>query len=103
MVEQIDPESTSSDGGPKNLADQLQVALAERDQFKENWARVMADLDNFRKRIYREMDDERKYQSVPALKSLSSLRSVILTGRQDGRRADVFPGRPRRPPCDRRT
>jgi molecular chaperone GrpE len=86
MVEQIDPESKSSDGGPSSLADQLQVALAERDQFKENWARVMADLDNFRKRIYREMDDERKYQSVPALKSLLPIfdgldRAVVAASR----------------------
>ncbi len=53
-----------------SLTDQLQAALAERDQYKEKWARALADLDNFRKRVYREMDDERKYQSVPLLKSL---------------------------------
>lgn len=53
-----------------SLKDQLQAAIAERDQYKEKWARSMADLDNFRKRMYREMDDERKYQSVPLLKSL---------------------------------
>ena len=52
------------------LAEQLQAALAERDQYKDKWARSMADLDNFRKRVYREMDDERKYQALPALKSL---------------------------------
>jgi molecular chaperone GrpE len=52
------------------LAEQLQAALAERDQYKEKFARAMADLENFRKRVYREMDDERKYQSVPLLKSL---------------------------------
>jgi molecular chaperone GrpE len=52
------------------LAEQLQAALTERDQFKDKLARAMADLDNFRKRVYREMDDERKYQSLPLLKSL---------------------------------
>ena len=52
------------------LADQLQVALSERDLYKDKLARSMADMDNFRKRIYREIDDDRKYQSVPLLKSL---------------------------------
>jgi molecular chaperone GrpE len=52
------------------LPEQLQAALAERDEYKDNWARSKADLDNFRKRVYREMDDERKYQSLPLLKSL---------------------------------
>ena len=52
------------------LPEQLQAALAERDEYKYNWARSKADLDNFRKRVYREMDDERKYQSLPLLKSL---------------------------------
>ena len=56
--------------GSPTLSEQLQSALAERDQYKEKWARALADLDNFRKRIYREMDDERKYQSAPMLKSM---------------------------------
>lgn len=64
-------ETTANPAGDApTLAEQLQAALAERDQYKDKWARAMADLDNFRKRIYREMDDERKYQSVPLLKSL---------------------------------
>ena len=53
-----------------SLKDQLEATSAERDQLKDRWARSVADLDNFRKRIYREMDDERKYQCVPLLKAL---------------------------------
>ena len=60
----------SAESANPTLSEQLQAALAERDQFKEKWARALADLDNFRKRIYREMDDERKFQSVPMLKAL---------------------------------
>lgn len=64
----VDPKSTDADS--RTLAEQLNAAIAERDQFKDKLARSMADLDNFRKRMYREMDDERKYQSLPLLKSL---------------------------------
>jgi len=64
-----DPQSADKDDSP-TLAEQLQAALLERDQYKDKLARAMADLDNFRKRVYREMDDERKYQSLPLLKSL---------------------------------
>ena len=63
-------EQSSAGTGGATLLEQLQAALAERDQYKEKWARSMADLDNFRKRVYREMDDERKYQALPLLKSL---------------------------------
>ena len=65
----LDTKSTGGKDTP-TLAEQLQAAISERDQFKDKWARAMADLDNFRKRIYREMDDERKYQSAPMLKSM---------------------------------
>ena len=65
----VQPE-TAPDEAPMTLAEQLKVAITERDQFKDKLARSLADLDNFRKRVYREMDDERKYQSLPLLKSL---------------------------------
>jgi molecular chaperone GrpE len=66
-----DAESKADAGAvAPTLAEQLKTAISERDQFKDKWARAMADLDNFRKRIYREMEDERKYQSVPVLKSM---------------------------------
>lgn len=70
MTEQADTKDDSSSAEKPTLAEQLQAALVERDQYKDKCARAMADMDNFRKRIYREMDDERKYQSVPLLKSL---------------------------------
>ena len=72
MAEQTDQTNAESKPttGSTTLSEQLQAALAERDQYKDKWARALADLDNFRKRVYREMDDERKYQSVPMLKTL---------------------------------
>jgi len=52
------------------LQEQLQAALAERDQFKEKWTRALADLDNYRRRIQREMEEDRKYAAMPLLKTL---------------------------------
>lgn len=63
-----EPNPAAAEGA--TMSEQLQAALSERDQFKDKWARAMADLDNFRKRVYREMDEERKYQSAPLLKAL---------------------------------
>jgi molecular chaperone GrpE len=55
---------------PPTLQEQLQAALAERDQFKEKWTRALADHDNYRRRIQREMEEDRKYAALPLLKSL---------------------------------
>ena len=52
------------------LEEQLNAALLERDQFKEKWARALADLDNYRRRVQREMEEDRKYAAMPMLKSL---------------------------------
>ena len=59
-----EPQSMNEASQP-TLAEQLQAALADRDKYKENWARAMADLDNFRKRIYREMDERTKVPVRP--------------------------------------
>ena len=52
------------------LEEQLQAALAERDQFKDKWTRALADHENYRRRMMREMDEERKYAALPLLKTL---------------------------------
>ena len=52
------------------LEEQLNAALVERDQFKDKWARALADLENYRRRVQREMEEDRKYAAMPMLKSL---------------------------------
>jgi molecular chaperone GrpE len=69
MADKTTEHNPAEDEAP-TMADQLKAAIAERDQFKDKWARSVADLDNFRKRIYREMEEERKYSALPVLKSL---------------------------------
>lgn len=67
-------ENTNAPGAPEaetpTLEEQLQSAIAERDQFKDKWARAMADLENYRRRIQREREEDRKYAALPMLKSL---------------------------------
>ena len=65
--------SQSPDGGeqvPLTVEEQLQAAFAERDQFKEKWTRALADHENYRRRLQREMEEDRKYAAIPVLKVL---------------------------------
>ncbi|MEK6262834.1 MAG: nucleotide exchange factor GrpE [Planctomycetota bacterium] len=60
----------NNDETAPTLEEQLQTALAERDQFKDKWTRALADHDNYRRRVQREMDEDRKYAALPLLKTL---------------------------------
>jgi len=51
-------------------APEVQALIAERDDFKDKWTRARADLENYRKRIQREMDEDRKYATVPLLQAV---------------------------------
>ncbi len=50
--------------------DPLEQAKAEAAKMKENWMRVAADFDNFRKRARRELEDTRKSGREELLKEL---------------------------------
>ena len=52
------------------LADQLQIALAERDTHLQNWLRSQADLENYRKRTQKEMEQERQYRALPLVRDV---------------------------------
>lgn len=73
MTDETTPNPQPADEGSPveaSLEEQLQQALAERDDFRDKWARAMADLDNYRRRIQREMEEDRKYLAQPLLKAL---------------------------------
>ncbi len=63
------PATPDSESAP-TVEEQLQAALAERDQFKDKWTRALADHENYRRRMMREMDEERRYAALPLLKTL---------------------------------
>jgi molecular chaperone GrpE len=64
-----DPETTT-ESTTSAAKDELLAALAERDDYKDKWARAQADLQNYRKRIQREMEEDRKFAVVPLIKAL---------------------------------
>ena len=102
MSDEIENENANPDGdaapteGAPTLAEQLQAALAERDQFKEKWTRALADNDNYRRRIQREMEEDRKYAALPLLKALlpafDGLDRAILAASQSKNAEELIRG-----------
>lgn len=73
--EQAAPQPESTDeptGNAENpsLKEHLEAALAERDELRNKWLRTEAELDNYRKRVQREIEDLRKYQALPLAREL---------------------------------
>jgi molecular chaperone GrpE len=96
-TDQDNPNATSeSPVDAPTLEEQLQAALAERDQFKDKWARAMADLENYRRRIQREMEEDRKYAAMPLLKSLlpafDGLDRAVLAASQSKNADELIKG-----------
>ncbi|MEZ6057276.1 MAG: nucleotide exchange factor GrpE [Planctomycetaceae bacterium] len=60
--ETSDVESTSEDP--------LQLALQGKQEYEEKYLRAMAEMDNMRRRMQRERDEERKLAALPVLREL---------------------------------
>lgn len=50
--------------------EQLHAALAERDTNLQNWLRSQADLENYRRRVQKELEEERQYRGLPLVRDL---------------------------------
>lgn len=50
--------------------DAVELAHRERDEYHERWVRSQAELENFRKRAQREMEEMRRYQALPVVRDL---------------------------------
>lgn len=62
---------------------------AELKSANDQTLRAQADLENFRKRLYRQMDDERKYANLPLLRDLLTVidnleRAIGSAGGDEG-------------------
>jgi molecular chaperone GrpE len=77
------PEPTTADAGeqpPTDAARELDATAvleatlatltAERDDYRDKWARARADLDNYRRRMQKELEEDRKYAALPLLKAV---------------------------------
>jgi molecular chaperone GrpE len=63
-------ETSDNDAEPTEGAMDLQRLQAELADSRDRTLRVQAELENFRRRSRRELEDERKYANVPMLRDL---------------------------------
>jgi molecular chaperone GrpE len=87
-VAQLDEQVDS-----KAEAEELQAALAEAN---DRALRAQAELENFRKRVYRQMDEERKYAGLPLVRDLlpviDNLERAIDAAEQDENSSSLLEG-----------
>ena len=104
------PTPTNVDSNPEDLAaavaeavaygDSADAALAamqaERDQFFDNWKRVTAEFDNYRKRQQREVEQSAKYAALPVIRDilpgLDNLRRSLEAANKNGKLEDLTKG-----------
>lgn len=65
---QMSPEANRP--GPSSLTEQLQAAQEERDSNQQKWLFAVADLDNYRRRVQKELEQERRYAALPLARDL---------------------------------
>lgn len=89
-----------ANGGEANeletLRKELEAARGERDAFQTKWLRAEADLDNYRRRANKEMDEERRYRALAVardlLEPLDNLNRTVEAGEKSGDAAQLVQG-----------
>lgn len=94
-----EPDTTTPAGETPTLAGDavdLLALIAERDEYKERLARSVADLANYRKRMQRDLEDERKYQASSLLRAilqpLDGLQRAIKAAQTSGNAEELIGG-----------
>lgn len=79
-----------------SLDEQLEATRTERDDNFQKWQRSLADLENFRRRVQREMDEARTFQALPLardlLPGLDNLQRAIQAAESNEAAADLVAG-----------
>lgn len=97
----LDPAAASEgkeQGSPEvaSLKEQLEAARAERDENYNLALRTQAELENFRRRVNRERDEDLKYRSLPFAKEMlpvmDNLRRAIQAASQGGNVEELIRG-----------
>ena len=89
------PAGDSGEGQPaeakasaESVENQLKAALAERDAFSQKWLLAVADLDNYRRRVQKEAEQERRFAVLPLardlLPALDNLRRALDAAKSGG-------------------
>lgn len=80
------PESPGAK--PSTLEEQVQSLTAERDALTQKWLLAVADLDNYRRRIQKEAEQERRFAALPLardlLPALDNLQRALEAARNGG-------------------
>ncbi|WP_437193493.1 nucleotide exchange factor GrpE [Planctomicrobium sp. SH527] len=99
----VDPETTP-EATPLEEAtlefvsagDSVQELTAERDDLKDQLLRLRAEMENFRKRLNRERDDERRYAAFPVVRDLlpaiDNLERAVVAGQKDPNAESLIQG-----------
>jgi molecular chaperone GrpE len=79
------PKAGAASSSP---AEQLQVALAERDALSQKWLLAVADFENYRRRMHKESEQERRYAVLPLardlLPALDNLQRALDSAKNGG-------------------
>ncbi|GAB4158878.1 MAG: nucleotide exchange factor GrpE [Planctomycetaceae bacterium] len=82
--------------GSGDLEQQLQQAIAERDEYKDHWLRTQAELDNFRKRMRKEAEENQRYQALSLVRDLlpglDNLERAIAAAEQSSNQEELIKG-----------
>ena len=79
-----------------DVHDPLALAIAEQDELKDQLLRSRAEMENYRKRVNREREDERRYASLAIVRDLlpamDNLQRAIDAGGEDSAENSVLQG-----------
>lgn len=68
------PDSSNPAAGKRTVAssltEQLQAATDDRDAFQQKWLLAVADFDNYRRRMQKELEQDRRYAALPLSRDL---------------------------------
>jgi molecular chaperone GrpE len=81
-AEQIDPASVAASGDP--TADALSAAEARAVESRNNYLRAIAEMENFRKRTDREIDNARKFAIERFAQELVPVSDALEAGIEAG-------------------
>ena len=95
------PQAGDHDGGTSSpelasLREQLEAARAERDENRNLALRTQAELENYRKRVNREREEDARYRSLPLAKDLlpatDNLRRAVQAANASGNAEELIRG-----------
>ncbi len=79
-----------------SLEEQLDAATTERDQYFDQWKRAQAELDNYRKRVQKENEQNRQYSGMflmrDLLPGLDNLDRAIKAAETSGNTDELVQG-----------